>query len=111
MSVFSDDEPIYDHVASDDDYYNIPEKNGEDQVSRKPPISFPASARRLSFHAFIFPEFISIFLPAAISRKRKIFSKIGAVICFIFILDTSQKALSVHYLPLRQRRTDYHLRW
>ena len=26
----SDDEPIYDHVASDDDYYNIPETPGDD---------------------------------------------------------------------------------
>ena len=34
MSVFSDDEPIYDHVASDDDYYNIPEKNGEEPVRK-----------------------------------------------------------------------------
>ena len=35
ISVFSDDEPIYDHVASDDDYYNIPEKNGDDPVRHK----------------------------------------------------------------------------
>ena len=30
----SDDEPIYDHVASDDDYYHIPETTPEERKSK-----------------------------------------------------------------------------
>ena len=33
-STGSDDEPIYDHVASDDDYYNIPDTPSEEMMSK-----------------------------------------------------------------------------
>ena len=52
LSSTSDDEPIYDHVASDDDYYNIPDTPSEEMSKSNTNSTLPRARPSSGTNAF-----------------------------------------------------------